>query len=526
MSQTVAAPLVRISAIDFFAGGGGGSLGLKEAMIEVLAALNHNDNAIATHRINFPRSLHFLADIFKQRASALPKALLGWFSPSCVFHSIARDGQSCDAQERSHAEQIPRFCLALNFRCVMIENVKEFIKWGPLIEKVDKFGQPVYKKGKGGELLLVDGKPVPVMVPDKRRRGEYYRDWVRSMKAMGYTNYEYRLLNAADYGTPQTRVRYFGMFTRPGIQIKWPAATHDQSGRNGLPRWRGVRECLDLTDRGHSIFTRPSRGKKPLSDKTLLRILAGLENKVVGAIGGKGWQFLASEYYGAGQLLYQNNGTRANDTAARSVQGLGWPARTVTTTGGNQFLMTYYRHGGFRTFNQPAATVTTKDRMARIEAIRKARPQQLQGFTFAHQFSNTPRGFGEPARTIVASRRHQYLATVDRGPAHLGDSAADTPAMLQLKALCRQHGIQDVLFRMLKISELKLIMGFPSSYYLGGTATQQKEMLGNAVCPPVSAALARAMLPELRTHATRKLPALRHIEVSRYEQGELFKMAA
>jgi DNA (cytosine-5)-methyltransferase 1 len=529
--------------IDFFAGGGGGTLGMKEGGINVVGALNHDETAIRTHAQNFPETEHHLADIFKKCSEDLPAARIGWFSPSCVFHSIARGGRSCNEQERAHAEQMPRFCYGLNLELVYVENVWEFIKWGPLVPKRDKQGNIVREWNKQTQEWDIP------MVPDKTRQGEYYRDWLQAMKSMGYTNYEFRKINAADYGTPQSRERYFGIFTR-GMPITWPEPTHDQHGRYGRAKWRGVRECLQLHKKGRSIFNRTKTSKKkgtrpaPLAENTLKRILAGLQKLVEGAVGKEGG-FL-THYYSGGQLsalgapcpalltnpharliqvqrfpkqfLYQNNGTRDNDRASRSVHLLKWPTRTVTANGGNQFLMTYYRHGGIRLLGQPGATVTTKDRLAKVEA---------SGFLFNQQFSNGPRSLEAVARTVVASRRHPYLAQVScLGAGLMEPLATDSAVMLELKAYCRQHGITNVFMRMLFVDELKLVMGFPADYHLLGTETEQKKMLGNAVVPAVAAALTRAMLPALHAWRNRRLRPLRKTEILRYEQGTLFQQAA
>jgi DNA (cytosine-5)-methyltransferase 1 len=246
-----------VKAVDFYAGGGGGSLGMKRAGLQVIGALNHNENCINTHQVNFPQTEHYLADIFRMNPALMQhmEPRVGWFSPSCVFHSIARGGRSCDAQERAHAEQMPRFCYALNLEVVFVENVKEFVNWGRLMQKRDRAGKVVREWNK--KTLEWD---IP-LVPDPKYKGEYYTDWVQAMKSMGYTNYEFKYLNAADYGTPQSRLRYFGIFTR-GMPIVWPKPTHQQNGLNGLPKWRGVRECLDLQKKGKSIFNRTKTSKK------------------------------------------------------------------------------------------------------------------------------------------------------------------------------------------------------------------------------------------------------------------------
>lgn len=511
--------------VDFFAGGGGGSLGGKLGGFDVIAALNHNQTCIDTHRFNFQGVRHVRADIFKASPKLLPTARVGWFSPSCVFFSIARGGRPCNEQERAHAEQMPRFCFALNLEVVYVENVREYRDWGPLTEKRDKQGNIVRVWNEETQEWDVP------LVPDKARKGEYYRRWLRAMQEMGYTNYEYRLLNAADYGAPQSRLRYFSIFTRGEMPIVWPAPTHDEHGRHGLPRWRGAGEVLQLQQRGRSIFNRTRTSKKrgtrpdPLADNTLRRIHQGLQREVARAVGKKsaGWGVPWRQVDRSSlrlalhveQVIYQNNGTRANDSEARSVRSLRRPALAVLSNGGNQFLMTYYRKGGFRHMDEPAATVTTKDRIAKV------------AFLFAHQFTNAPRGLDLPARTVLASRRHPYLAQVScEGVSKLLPQPGDSAVMLALKAFCLECGITDVFMRMLSVDELKLLMGFPADYHLLGTVTEQKKMLGNAVVPAVAAALARAMGPVLERWRGKRLPKLRRGVVHRWEQGDLFLQAA
>ncbi|MDU0372021.1 DNA cytosine methyltransferase [Hymenobacter endophyticus] len=514
----------RLRLHDHYGGCGGGSLGLKRAGgYDVAAMLNHNATCVATHKVNNPTTRHFCADVRATNEFDLGRADIIWASPSCTHHSIARGGMSCDEQERALPEELPRFALAADAKCLMIENVKEFRNWGPTEPKRDKQGRIVYRKG-------ADGQPEPVYVPVKSRKGEYYRRWVATLKGMGYVNYECRLLDAANYGTPQSRVRYFGIFTRAGIPISWPAATHDRHGKGGLPRWNGVEQCLDLDDTGHSIFTRRQRGKKDYADATLSRLLAGIRKLLLPTAR----QVQGSDLFAEGiqedshcrprtlqQFLYQNNGTRAGDKAARSVRPVCRYSPTVTTNGGNLFLAsvklltTYYKHGAVKRTSDACPTLRTKDCAAMATV-------HLDGFTFSHQFSNTPRLLREPARTVVASRRHQYLALIRRGPCHLAPAEGDSLVMRLLKFVCRKYGIADILLRMLKVPELKRIMGFPEDYQLLGTQTEQKAMLGNAVCPQVAEALGRAMLPALLLSGRRKRPPLRHQVVERWEQGELF----
>lgn len=112
-------------------------------------------------------------------------------------------------------------------------------------------------------------------------KGKSYTRWVRNVKKYGY-NFDFRILNAADYGAYTSRKRFFGIFAKKGLPITFPEATHSKEGATSLfgslEKWRPVRECLDFDDEGDSIFGR----KKPLVEATLERIYAGLIKFVAG----------------------------------------------------------------------------------------------------------------------------------------------------------------------------------------------------------------------------------------------------
>ena len=113
-----------------------------------------------------------------------------------------------------------------------------------------------------------NGKPISMF------KGEDYTHWVFNVKSYGY-DFEYRILNAANYGAYTTRKRFFGIFAKKGLPIVFPEPTHAKEPRQSLTgnleKWKPVKDVLDFSDEGNSIFGR----QKPLSEKTLERIYAG-----------------------------------------------------------------------------------------------------------------------------------------------------------------------------------------------------------------------------------------------------------
>jgi DNA (cytosine-5)-methyltransferase 1 len=250
-----------ITALDLFCGAGGTSQGLLMAANKLkadlkLIAINHWDVAIDTHSLNHPYAEHLctgldsITDPRKLVPSGRVNLLCG--SPECTHHSVARGGKPMSDQSRASAWHILRFAEALYIENLIIENVPEFQSWGP---------------------LGANGRPL------KSKRGQLFEQFISSLRALGYS-VEWRILNCADYGDPTTRRRFFLIARRGNKKITWPEATHLPPAKlvGGLfaetrKPWRTAREIIDWKLPSKSIFER----KKPLADKTLMRIQAGLK---------------------------------------------------------------------------------------------------------------------------------------------------------------------------------------------------------------------------------------------------------
>lgn len=399
---------IRILYIDLFCGAGGTSTGVERARLrgrkcaKVIACVNHDANAIASHAANHPHALHFTEDIrtlplgplkarIERERRRYPKAkVVLWASLECTNHSRAKGGTSRDADSRTLAEHLYRYIEILQPDYIHIENVVEFMEWGPLIVKEvsdPKTGVEYcplnIKRDKKRQVLSIG----PVWIPEPDKKGIYYRRWVQQVREYGY-NFEHRVLNSADFGAYTSRVRYFGQFARPELPIAWPQQTHAKNPvadlfSEGLKPWRAVREVLNFEDRGESIFTR----SKSLVDATLDRIHAGLVKFVAGGEDA----FLVkwnSRNQNTGKYIApsldapcptvatQNRlGVARVDFLSKQFSGqpqgknipVTGPAGTITTVDHHAFVSAYYGNGFNSSIERPAPTLTTKDRFQLVQ---------------------------------------------------------------------------------------------------------------------------------------------------------------
>lgn len=263
---------MKIFYIDLFSGAGGTTTGIHltgNNDIEVVACVNHDANAIESHKANHPNCLHLVEDVRDMKVVETLKVLVDklrrkhpdciinlWASLECTNYSKAKGGLPRDADSRTLAHALYDYIEILAPDYVMIENVREFMSWGPL----DDNGRPVSKLN-----------------------GRDYIRWIKEVCNYGYT-YDWKLLNSADFGAYTSRERYFGQFAKKGMPISWPEPTHAKKVvkgglfENQLKPWKPIKDVLDLQDEGQSIFTR----KKPLVEATLKRIYAGLIKFVAG----------------------------------------------------------------------------------------------------------------------------------------------------------------------------------------------------------------------------------------------------
>jgi DNA (cytosine-5)-methyltransferase 1 len=260
--------------IDNFAGGGGASIGIERGIGRAVdVAINHDREAVELHRVNHPHTLHQCEDVWQVDPLEVTQGRpvgLAWFSPDCKHFSRAKGGKPVSKKIRGLAWVVVKWAKAVQPRVIMLENVREFETWGPLV--------PAFSKG---GIALVDRDGVQRLAPCPVRKGQTFRRWVGSLRKLGY-HVEHRTLDSANFGAPTHRKRLFLVARNDGQPIVWPEPTHGP----GRKPYRTAAGCIDWSLPCPSIFLTREEGRKvsairPLADKTMRRIAKGIQRYVI-----------------------------------------------------------------------------------------------------------------------------------------------------------------------------------------------------------------------------------------------------
>ena len=448
---------------------------------------------------------------------------------NCTHHSRAKGGKPRDDQQRAQPELILTWLDQLFVRRIIVENVPEFVDWGP---------------------LNLDG------TPSKRGKGKCFQKWVRSIEARNYI-VEWRIVNCADYGDATSRRRFFLKAVKRGCgTIRWPEPTHTENpqpdlfGRE-LKKWRGVRECLDLSDMGTSIFNR----ERPLSKNTMRRIAVGMRKyngldflmDMLGSDGGDDSRVhpltspLPTQHSGGNRcavvrpfLVRMNRNCNAESIDAplsttttkehhalctpfivklnnhNDAEDVEKPLTSVLAGGQHHALcqpiiLDHFKNGEAQSVDEPIGAQTTHDRYSVV-----------QPFIMNNNENNVPRPLDKPLVTLTTGN-HAYLCTplvlgqhggaecrpIDKPCPTIATAGAirvATPIIYNeavgLPQLPDGRFI-DIRLRMLKPSELAAAHSFPKDYVLTGNRSEQVKQIGNSVPVLTAAAMCSADIEPL-----------------------------
>jgi DNA (cytosine-5)-methyltransferase 1 len=518
---------------DLFAGGGGTTTGaLAVNRVKVMWALNHSKEAIYTHQLNHPETTHYHADIRDMDEHKLCKVDGLWASLECTNFSNAKGGLPREGDSRTLAWELVRYITWCRPKYIIIENFREFLSWGPLDSK---------------------GKPV------SRDKGKEFIKWVNYVKNLGYPNYDKAILNSADFGAYTARKRLFLIFSNVGCEISFPKPLLKKS------QYKACKEKINLENTGDSIFGR----KKPLAEKTLQRIAAGIrkfypEMAHVMQYYGNGYNgqsinkplntITTKERHGLIQFVanysYNNKGSSLDGPLATittkeshalvqfGVQfnnncdgtDLNKPLKAITTVNkhalasieSNQFITEYYgRDSAINSIDDPLRTITTAQRHALTTLEKKQ-------FVSDHIWGSNNQDIEQPLNSVLTKESKQ-LVTVDHSddkdreekfqfitkyfsgvPWQKNDSidaplSTITTVNRHALATVLMNGDFDIKLRFLTPKELADITGFPEDYKWYGSNKFKTWMIGNAV--PI-------LLAKVIIHETKKNYDVRRCEVS------------
>lgn len=498
-----------VTAVDLFCGAGGTSTGMIQALsakgygVRVIG-VNHWPKACDTHHLNHPdqpKPLCTSIDAINPRELGIKEGSLDWLvaSPECTFHSNALGGKPVNDQSRATAFCVPRWIEALRPRHVMVENVPEFLNWGPLGH---------------------NGRPL------KSKKGEVFLAWAEMCRAFNY-RVDWRIECAADYGDPTTRRRLIVRMERSRGRIYWPVATHAalgseklkvKSGKGGRvkPHKSAREHVIDWKRKGRWLHEMPPQARYdglPLSPNTIRRIhegflKQGLKNFVLNR--NRDENGVSPRSHDLDEPLPTMTGALVEPflislrgTEGRQLSGCSFsidgPVPAVTAGGGHlavaePFVFQMNHAGPARSFSVEECLPTicgNRGELGLIEA--SLLPQQSAGRL---------RPVSEPVPTIttdggIAIVEPYLVEYYGTGGAQGIDEPLNTVTCKDRHALVQprvvingREGEVWFRYRMLQPHELSLAQGFPRDYQFTGNKTEQVKQIGNAV----PCGLARAVI--------------------------------
>ena len=559
---------IELFVIDLFCGAGGLSEGVEEARLDgnrcakVVCCVNHDKNAILSHDANIPDALHFIEDIRTLELSPIstiverirqlyPDAMIMLHaSLECTNFSKAKGGQPRDADSRTLAEHLFRYIDVIDPDYIQIENVEEFMSWGDMDEKgkpismdkgrlYQKWVRNVKKYGYNFEHRILNAADFGAYTTRKRFFGIFAKKSLPIVfpEPTHCKGGRQDMFSKLEKWKPVKEVLDFSDEETTIFREKPLAEKTLERIYNGLIKFVAGGKDAFLVK--YNSMNRTGKYNAPGIDEPCPVVTT--QNRL-----------------GVAQVCFLSKQFSGHPESKNvSVEE---PAGTITCRDHHAFVSAHYGNGFNRSVNEPSATVTTKDRLSLVTprfianeysgggqhtsidnicpAILTNPKQKLitcKPWIMNTSFSNIGSNIEEPAQTITANRKWHYLmnpqfnsagssvdnpcftliARMDKMPPYLvatesGQIAIeiydnDSPMTVKIKEFMSLYGIVDIKMRMLRIPELKRIMGFPEDYVLVGTQADQKKFIGNAVEVTQAKKNAEALCAKLRDLRLKKL---------------------
>ena len=542
--------------VDNFAGGGGASTGIELATgYSVDIAINHDPEAIKMHKANHPNTKHYCENVWAVdpvKACKGHPVALAWFSPDCKHFSKAKGGKPKDKNIRGLAWVACRWAGLVRPKVIMLENVEEFKTWGPLGRRhhpikakqgktFEKFVQQLTDLGyevQCRELIAADyGAPTmrkrffmiarcdgkPIVFPEPTHGpadSEAVKEGLVKPYVGAYTQLDFSLPCPSIFDTSEEIKKKYGIRAVRPLAPK----TMERIAR-GLKKFVldnpepfivpiGYGERKGQAPRVHDIEkplpTIVGSGKHYLCEPTLAPYMG---TNTTNHPGGNCKDPIHTITTGNQHCLISPTLIQYHsETAQGEVRGQTIEDPIMTVDGSNRyglvtsFIQKYYGgnyQGNGSDIKEPLHTITTLERNAMCAVNLIQMNNHCDG-----------RDVKEPIPTITAGDGHFgevrafLIKYYGQGTGQDIKAPLDTVTAQDRFGLVTINGVDyqivDIGLRMLEPRELYGCQGFPEDYiidhdYTGKTypRSEQVRRCGNAVCPPIPAALVRANLPEL-----------------------------
>ncbi|UIP00629.1 DNA (cytosine-5-)-methyltransferase [Halobaculum sp. CBA1158] len=211
----------RPTVIDLFSGPGGISTGLERAGFEAVLGVDIHEPSVRTYRQNHPQAHTILGDI--RRINKRDDDERDIFDVVDSDDAVESTMLSTVAEEALDGDDLDLLTAGIPCQGFSIANRKqhdedernylfeEFIRGVRLLDP---------------EYVLIENVSTMKAADD----GGFVEAIEECLDRLGYT-VDHRILNAADYGVPQTRRRLFFLGTRTDAPVLWPRPTHEEDHR-------------------------------------------------------------------------------------------------------------------------------------------------------------------------------------------------------------------------------------------------------------------------------------------------------
>ena len=548
--------------VDNFAGGGGASTGIEMATGRpVDIAINHDESAILMHERNHPYTQHYQDDVWildPVKLTGGRPVHIAWFSPDCKHFSRAKGAALVDRKIRGLAWVVCKWAGLTKPDIILLENVPEFVTWGPV-----RKGKPV--KSKAGQTF----KKWKSQLEDLGYHIEY-----RELCAADYGTPTIRTrfcLIARRDGKPiqwpePTHAPRNSEAVRSGRLKPWRAAAE-------IIDW--TQPSYSIFDSKATIKARFGvTAVRPLANNTMSRIAKGMDKFVLknaepfimcnNANNAPHGMDEPMPTVTTGNRNFLVTPILAQHKFQNAAQSVEKPLTTITAVGAHEvitpFLAQYHsetnKDARGQDLRKPLLTVDASNRYGLVapilnewygnardglsmrEPVQTLTGKDREALISSHlaHFKGKDKGqdMRDPLMTVTASDGQFGHVTTVIAKYSGGDIGHWPEVRDMLNKYCAYtlkndevlllmiggsaYYIRDITLRMLTPREMYNAMGFPPDYIIDRDVygrpiprAAQVARCGNAVCPPLAAAIVRANCPEMCPGEIHTMEELREV---------------